>query len=351
VDGDRIYAFGHPVLLSGETEFPMARAEIYLTLASLSAPMKIPRILDTVGTWEQSRLPGTSGVTSRVPGMVQLKVSVDTPGRSSTYRYEVASHRDWTPLLVATSVASSLVNTPSFSDEGTLTASGRVVMDGHPDLRFEDLYTGFAQGSSAALAMARDLQGIFGAVYQNRFEAPNVRSIEITARGIEQGKLMFLEGVWPSRSEASPGDDVEYRVRMRSFRGESVTRSFKFHVPENAPHGDLQVFIGGGGFMLTTERQVLGRRVAGADNLDQIIEIVNQLRTSDTVYAKAVRRLPGAVVQSELMPALPPSIFTTLRSNRGSGDVAPLTESTIWEDKIPVQSIVVGGTALTLRIR
>lgn len=351
VDGDKVLAFGHPFLISGPAGFPMARAEIYLTLASLSSSTKLARITETIGTWDQIRLPGLSGVTSRVPEMIPVTVTVKSPGRTVSYKYEVASHREWSPNLVAVSVAGSLVNTPAFTDESTLSVSGRFELDGHPDVVLQDLYTGLGPPTSAAVAVAADIQGLFSAVFQNRFEAPRVKAIALTAEGVEEGRVSFVEGVWPSRTEASPGDEVQYHVRIRTYRGDTSSRTFTFRIPEGTPKGDFQVLVGGAGFLVASERQMLSRQIAGADGLDQIIGIVNRLRTSDALYAKVVRRLPGAVVQSEILPALPPSVLTTLRSNRGSGDVAPLTEATVWENKIPTPSIVTGGTTLTLKVR
>jgi len=351
VDGDRVLAFGHPFLVSGAAGFPMAHAEIYMTLASLASSTKLARITDTIGTWDQIRLPGISGVTSRQPEMIPLTVNVKSPARSVAYHYEVVSHRDYSPNLVAVSVAGSLVNTPAFTDESTLSVAGRIHLVGHPDVVLQDLYTGMGTATSAAIAVATDVQGLFGAIFQNRFEAPRVTGIELTAEGVEEGRVSFVEGVWPSRTEASPGDEIQYHVRVRSYRGETTNKTFTFKVPETTPQGDLFVLVGGAGFMVNTERQMLSRQVAGAEDLDQIIGIVNQLRTSDALYAKVVRRLSGAVVQSEVLPALPPSILTTLRSNRGSGDVAPLMEATVWESKVPIPSIVTGGVALPLKIR
>ena len=78
---------------------------------------------------------------------------------------------------------------------------------------------------------------------------------------------------------------------------------------------------------------------------------MNRLRRSDAIYGKAVRRLPGAVVQSKLLPALPPSILTTLRSNTGSREVASLFELSVWESILPMDSIIVGGAVLNLDVR
>jgi hypothetical protein len=351
VEGERVLAFGHGLLQSGPTDFPMARAEVYLTLASDAGSTKFVRILDTIGTWEDIRLTGSAGDTSRVPDMVPLTVTVRMPSESRTFSYDVARHRDWTPLLVAMSVAGSLANTPNFSNESTLNVSSRIHLEGHPDVVMENLYTGLGRGASAALAGASDIHSVFAAVFQNRFEEAVVRSVEVTAEGIEEGRISFVEGVWPSRTEASPGDEVRYHLRIRSYRGHVEMRTFTFRVPEQTPRGTLRVVVGGGGYLAGTERGILNRQVGGADSLDQIISVVNDLRRGDALYAKALRRLPGAVVQSEVLPALPPSILTTLRSNRGSGEVATMAETTVWEDSLEMDSVVVGGAALSLKIR
>ena len=41
IDGDRIYAFGHPFYNLGPTEFPMTRAYVYTVLPSLLTSFKI----------------------------------------------------------------------------------------------------------------------------------------------------------------------------------------------------------------------------------------------------------------------------------------------------------------------
>jgi hypothetical protein len=351
VEGDRVLAFGHPFLIAGSAEFPMARVDTLWTMSNLQRSHKISQMLETVGTWEQIRLPGISGVTSRQPEMIPMVVNVTTPGKKATYNYELAKHRNWTPVLAGISVAGSLASTPEFTDEATFSVTGRFGVQGHKDVVIENLYTGFGVGSSAALATAGDLQAIFGAVFQNTFEEPTVTSVEVTAEGIEEGRLSFVEGVWPSRTKVSPGETVQYRIRLRSFRGSVETRTLAFEVPESTPRGRLRVLVGGGSYLAASERRILARRLSGAGSLGQIIDIVNRLRRSDAIYGKAVRRLPGAVVQSKILPALPPSVLTTLRSNSGSREVATMSELSVWESVLPMDSIIVGGAVLNLDVR
>ncbi|HEY3175792.1 MAG TPA: SpoIVB peptidase S55 domain-containing protein [Candidatus Polarisedimenticolia bacterium] len=363
VDGNRLYAFGHPGFLYGAADVPMARAEIYLTLASVQASTKMGRTLDTIGTFTQSRLPGIAGVMGPVPRMLPLTVrmgGLDMAGAASpgaaaaperVFHYEVLDHRDFTPLLVAFLTASSLFNTPWYADEMTLSLSGRIGLEGHPDLILNDLYTGIAASQPALVDLTRDVQSLFGAVFQNRFERAKVRSIDLKIDTVERARLSFVEGVYPTRTEVDPGEEVEFRVLIRPFRGDAYTRKFVYRVPEGCPEGTLNVFVGGANLMGASERNLLGRQVSQADNLDQLITLINRLRTSDKLYMKLTRRIGGAVVLSEVMPALPPSVLATLVGNRGSGEVTPLAETTLHEEEIPLGQIIVGGTMIPLNVR
>jgi hypothetical protein len=267
------------------------------------------------------------------------------------YHYEVIDHRDFTPTLVGILAAASLLNTPSFSDEMTLSLSGTVELEGHPDLVLNDLYTGISANQPAVADLARDVQALFGAVFQNRFERTKVRSIDLRVDSVEKGRLSLVEGVYPTRTVVEPGEEVEFRVLIRPFRGDPYTRKFVYRVPEGCPEGTLSVFVGGANLIGASERTLLARQVSQADDLDQLITVINHLRTSDRLYMKITRRLGGAVVRNEVMPALPPSVLATLGGNKGSGEVTPLVETTLHEEAIPLGEIIVGGTMIPLNVR
>lgn len=351
VDGDRVWAFGHYGLTMGAIEIPMARADIYLTLSSVQASTKLSSINETIGTFTQSRLPGIAGVMGPAPAMIPVSVTWDASGASTTRKYEVARHREFTPLLVGFTTLSSLARTPGFAGEMTMELEGRIHVDGHPDVVISDLFTGFTPDQSAALEVARQMQSLFGAVFQNRFEEPHVTSVDITVRSVEQSSLGFVEGVFPTRTALRPGESVEFRVVVRPYRGEAYTRTFTYRVPEGTPRGQLTVYVGASDELDQLERNVFSRQVAQADDLDQLIALINQLRNNETLYMKVSRRHAGAVVQNEVLPALPPSIIATLGANRGAGDVTPVPETTLHEERIPLEHPLFGGTMLRLEIK
>ena len=51
IDGDRVYAFGHPMYNLGPTQFPMTRAYVYTLLPSLFSSSKLSATSDVIGTF------------------------------------------------------------------------------------------------------------------------------------------------------------------------------------------------------------------------------------------------------------------------------------------------------------
>ena len=65
VDGDRVYAFGHPLYNLGPTQFPMTRADVQVVLPSLMSSSKLASFGEVVGTVQQDRATAIAGRSAR----------------------------------------------------------------------------------------------------------------------------------------------------------------------------------------------------------------------------------------------------------------------------------------------
>ena len=61
IEGDRVYAFGHPFYNLGPTQFPMKKAYVYSVFPSLYQSWKIATSGEPVGTIEQDRTTAIAG--------------------------------------------------------------------------------------------------------------------------------------------------------------------------------------------------------------------------------------------------------------------------------------------------
>ena len=86
VDGDQVYAFGHPFYNLGTTEFPMTRAYVYALLPSLLSSMKIATTGETIGTFRQDRATAIAGTLGQGPDMVPIRICARHRARPRTRR-------------------------------------------------------------------------------------------------------------------------------------------------------------------------------------------------------------------------------------------------------------------------
>ena len=70
VDGDRVYAFGHPLYNLGPTQFPMTRADVQVVLPSLMSSSKLASFGEVVGTVQQDRATAIAGRLGPAPSLI-----------------------------------------------------------------------------------------------------------------------------------------------------------------------------------------------------------------------------------------------------------------------------------------
>jgi hypothetical protein len=77
IDGDRVYAFGHPFFNFGPTAFPMTRAYVYATLPSLMSSFKIATLGDVVGTVKEDRATAIAGTLGKGPDVIPISITLE----------------------------------------------------------------------------------------------------------------------------------------------------------------------------------------------------------------------------------------------------------------------------------
>ena len=111
IDGDRVYAFGHPFYNLGPTEFPMTRAYVYTVLPSLMTSFKISTLGETVGTMQQDRATAIAGTLGQRPRLIPMKVTLERAGADTaprTLTFQLVNDQMFTPLLAYVTMYNTL---------------------------------------------------------------------------------------------------------------------------------------------------------------------------------------------------------------------------------------------------
>src|SRR6185503_11073622 len=142
IDGDRVYAFGHPFYNLGPTQFPMKKAYVYSVFPSLYQSWKISSPADPVGTIDQDRGTAIAGRLGKTPRMIPVSVRISTSrGQDRRYSFRMVDDELFSPVLAYVSLASVLQANERAFGTSTIQVDAKVTLSGSRDIRVEDFFT------------------------------------------------------------------------------------------------------------------------------------------------------------------------------------------------------------------
>ena len=343
IDGNRLYAFGHPFFSFGPTAFPMTRATVYTTLPSLMSSFKIATMGDVVGTIQQDRATAIAGTLGAGPAVVPVTVTLDSGrGAARTFKYTVVNDQIFTPLLTYVAVFNTLSNYERNFGAMTFTVKGRASLENHDDLAYEDIFTGDNPIPAASAYVA----GPITMLLANDIERVSLKGVELSISTTEESRAATIERVWLDEIRPRAGRTVPLKVLTRSYRGAEKISTIPIEIPANAA-GQLTVMVTDGRQLNQIEQRELRRSVQPV-SVGQMIKILNETHRNNRVYVRLLTGTPGAVVNGEAMTSLPPSVLSVLEGDRSGGNFAPIRSAALGEWELQMDSAISGTRVLTI---
>ena len=349
VDGNKVYAFGHPNLTAGPTDVPMSAGYVISLLPNLQNSFKLAVPLNLVGAFQQDRstgIAGTLGATSKlIPVNVSVKSSLNTTNR---YKFEVASDRFLTAPLMNFIVFNAITASERALGEMTLYVSGQIHLKNQEPVNIGNVFSSDMNGPAmASIAAVSPLQYLL----MSGYDGVQIDNIDLEITAMDRKTNAQLERVSVNKAEVAPGETVTLTASMRTTTGESVIEQYPVQIPAGLPAGPIQLIVGDG----TTVTGIdIRRGPAGVPTgLKQVISELNKLRKNDRLYIKVVSFQPGVVISGEEFPSLPPSMAAVINTDRSSSrSVSGMANSTIREYELPQSKYVIQGQrSLNLTIK
>jgi hypothetical protein len=347
IDGDRIYAFGHPMYNIGPAEFPLTRAYVYTILPSLMTSFKISSLGETIGTMQQDRATAIAGALGKMPTLVPMSLTLERAGGDGSkraFKYQLVNDQLFTPLLAYVAMFNSLGAYERQYGAATFSVQSRARIKGHGDLTLTDVFTGDSPilGASAAIA------GPLTMLLSNDIEPIALESLDISVVSAETPRSATIERVWLDDVRVRAGRTIPLKVLTRSYRGEEKISTVSIDIPANAK-GDLSILVTDGRQLNTMEQREL-RRSLQPQTVSQLMKVLNETRRNNRIYVRLLTGSPGAVVRGEAMSALPPSVLSVFESDRNGGSFTPIRSATVGEWELPMDSAVTGSRLLTIEV-
>ncbi len=348
-NGERIFAFGHPFLASGATSWPMAESQVVTVIANLNNSFKITTTGNLVGSISQDRSTCVFGQLGDKPRMIPVRLTVRTSrNKTETYNFELISDPMLAPILMRIALTSAIMGTERQLGPQTVKVNGRISMKDQPDVLLDNA---FSLPSGATAFAASSIERPFAVLLNSGFEGLEVRGIDVDVTSSDTRSMGIISRLWIDKTEVERGEKVEIQAFARKENGTEFVERIPVEIPQDAPIGPIVILIGDGSSM----NQADARAQAGADfvpkNLGQLVQAINKLKKNNKLYIKILRPGAGAIVNSEEMPTLPPSVLATLGSQRTSGGYSSLSVATLSEKELaPSQFLITGQQAITINV-
>ena len=344
IDGNEVYAFGHPMYNLGPTEYPMTRAYVYTVLPSLFASMKLSGTADVIGTVTQDRATAIGGRLGPGPRMIPFGLSLESKrAPTRTFKFTVVNDQLLGPLMTYASILSTMNNYERQFGAATFHVRGTARVRKHQAIHFDNLFSGDQASMGAAAYVVAPITYLMS----NDYEKVELEGVDITIGTAEEPKTATLERVWLDDPRPRAGRSVPLKVLFRTYRGDDIVRTLPIDIPANA-NGSLTVLVSEGARLGQAEQR--DARTPQPRSVDQVIKSLNKARRNNTLYVKLLGSNAGAVVNGELLSSLPPSVLGVLESDRNGGTFNPLHNATLGEWELPIEHAVSGSRTVTITI-
>jgi hypothetical protein len=347
IDGDRVYAFGHPFYNLGPTQFPMKKAYVYSVYPSVQQSWKIAAALDPVGTMEQDRTTAIAGRTGRTPRMIPVDIELaSSRGDARAFHYRIVEDELFSPALAYVSLLSVLQGNERAFGTASVRVEGRLTLEGGRTIRVDDLFAERQPSLQAAGLVAAPLAFLMA----NDFQKVTVTGLSVKVSSFETNKSASLERAWVERTgPLRPGTTIPVKVALRTYRGEAKVLTLPLTIPPSAPAGTYSLLVSDAQGLTSLEQREL-RQPFNPKDLDQLIKAINGLRRSNRVYVRLMRPGDGAVVAGEYLPALPSSVMSVLGTAEQGNAVVPIRTATVADAETTTDYAVSGSRLLSLAV-
>ncbi|MFN2441934.1 MAG: SpoIVB peptidase S55 domain-containing protein [Thermoanaerobaculia bacterium] len=347
VDGDRIWAFGHPFLDMGTIDFPMAKSEVITVLPNVARSFKVATTGGVVGALRQDRAPGIMGIVGERAKTIKVELTMDGSRGQEKYEFDLARHPILSPLLLAMVADSVVAVGQRAAGERTVMLESEIDVEGIGSVRLRD---GWA-GAEARQAIPVYLAVISSYLMSNEFTDAPIEGIRIRLRhedDLRMARVVSASVTAPLDGQISPGDRLTVRAQLKPFRGEAFTETFEVEVPRTARVGGAYLLISGG---RVANRLDFSLVPPDPRNLNQVVKVVERLRASSDLTIGLYQPEDGAVSGGVFHPSLPPSMMTVLAGDSSNGSGTPVKVNASFRDSRPLDYIVDGAVKIDLQIR
>jgi len=344
VEGDKVSAFGHPMMQAGVTALPTAIGRVLWFMASEQRSFKIGMPVRDVGALVNDRVASIVVNQSMQAPIVPVTMTINgVRGQpTSTWKFEVAHEKFMTPTFLAIALGSALQAIASERQDITWTAKSKLKIKGMGEIELEDFGVAIGGTPEPGEFIRSNLVRAAGAVLNNPWQDAFVESasMELTLRYSRD--IVRLRGAELLETELDAGQPARVRLTLVPFSGPEQVKVITVPLPEHLAGRSVSIEIGPG---YAEEREK-----APPTTLAQLIKnFQNPIYPPRTVVASYTTGDAGLAFNGKVATDLPPGALDQLRPTTTS--IGPEAFQTSIRHVVPLGEFMIGRDRVTVTIR
>lgn len=343
VEGDKLVAFGHPMMESGVTALPTAIGKVLWFLASDYRSFKIGYPVRNVGALVNDRqasiVVSHSAKAPSIPATISIK---GVPGaRLTEWKFQVAHEKFMAPSFLATALGSAVQAIANDHQDVSWNATSKLKIKGYGEIVLDDFGVSVGGTPDPREFAGSNLVRAVGAVLSNPWEPAFIESVSTTIELRYAREVLRLRGAEALDREVEAGGTARVRLTLIPFAGPDTSRVIEVPIPKHLS-GQTVTLTFRPGYTVNKERPSAERL---ADLIGNLVDPVFPPKSVVVSYAGA-----GAVLyKGHIAENLPPGALDTLLP--ATATIAPEPYRAEVNHVVMLPSFLAGQDKVTIEVK
>ncbi len=344
VSGDKLVAFGHPMLGGGIEALPTAIGRVHWIMSTTNRSFKIGEAARSLGTLVNDRQAAiVVDQAQKAPTFpVHLEIKGVTGVPKTLWNSEVAHDQFMAPSFLAMALGSAVEEVTAERRDMTWRAKSTIHVKGHGSATVYDFGSGNGNPVGAEEFVRSRVARSVGQVLNNPWQPAVVESVDTTVSVTFDREVLILRGVKVLEPEIDVGHPVRIRLDLEPYQGKQEYRIIEVKIPPELAGREVDIDLSPG---YTVERPL-----PTPDSVAELMANLNhQTFEPDSIVATFRIRETGAAFRGKLASRLPPAAVDLIRPANQSD--SPELFGSYVQVQVPLKRFLVGSDSVHVTVK
>lgn len=345
VDGNKVYAFGHPFLGQGAIDLPMSNGYIHTVVSTITTSFKFGQAGKIIGAFRNDEATAIYGIIGEQAPLIRFGITInaynDIPRK---YNCMLAVHQKLTPMLANTAMLGAAEMKSSLPDEHLIKYKCSIDIDGYENIEYENFLP-----NQGLTPIAYEWLGILTALMDNPYKNVKINSIDFQIDTEKCHSISMIDKIAVSDTKLKPGQEIKIDVIKEKYLGGKSSEEITLKLPEDIKEGKYKLTVCGQGYYQKFTMKSLPQRFV-ADSIESLIDVIKRSVSTSRKNMYVILELgsDGFSLENAELPGLPSSKMLVLDNPKRSIQATPYGK---WIEKsIATDEIITNEISIDINI-